>query len=568
MTLQDRRDEDRELWGPTLPPRWRAALDFASFGVIAIVLTLVLTTFRDYGVTWDEMWHVTYGDHILDWYLTLGRDRSALCYRIDYLYGGGFDLLGAIARRLSPLGPIETIHLVGALVGIVGFLGVWRVARRLGGPLAGWIAVVLLATTPVYYGHMFNNPKDLPFAVGYVWAVDALCAIVLALPKVPRGAWIRFAVLAGLAMGVRIAGILLLVYLGMVVIAYAWLRGRATSDPLAGRATLRRIGKPALWSMLGAWMVMVSTWPWALLDPLRRPWIALGNMSRYGGHRRTMPFAGEPMLTTEPRWDYLPHYFALTIPLVVLALVLGALWLVGRTLWRERERERVPASKRNLVLVLIAATLAPLTYAIVLRSVVYDGLRHFLFLVPMLVLIAAIAAVSLPRRFGRHARIAAVAMTVVGGIGIARQISTMRQLHPHQYIYFNELIGGLAGAHGKYDTDYYGNSYKEGFAALAEHLWRTDREAFVRSRYAVTGCILDFIAANYLGGNFVWADGLDEGAQFYLGYTRSRCDKRYGKQPEMFWIERMGAPLLVVRDLRGAATGDDDDASTPDADEP
>lgn len=559
-------DEDRAPWDPPLSERWRMGLDLASFVVMAIVLVLVLVTFRDYGVTWDETWHLVYGDYILDWFLTFGRDRSALSYRLDYLYGGGFDLLGAIARRLSPLSAFETIHLLGALIGVVGFVGVWRLARRLAGPVGGLVAVVLLATTPVYYGHMFNNPKDLPFAVGYVWAIDALVAIVIALPRVPRRAWIRFAVVAGLAMGVRIAGILLLVYLAMVVGAYAWLRGRATRDPEAGAATLRRLGRPAAWSMLGAWLVMISTWPWALLDPIRRPWIALGNMSRYGGHRRTMPFAGEPMLTTEPRWDYLPHYFALTIPLSVLALALVAVVLVARAWWRDRDRQ--DATKRNLVLVLVAATLAPLVYAIVMRSVVYDGLRHFLFVVPLLVVVAAIAATVLPRAFGARARVVAVGVGIAVGIGVARQAADMRRLHPHQYLYFNELIGGLPGAHGNYDTDYYGNSYKEGFAALADHLWRSDREAFLRSRYLVTGCILDFIAANYIGGNFDWADDRKSGAEFYLGYTRSNCHMRYGSQPELLRIERDGTPLLLVRDLRHADASDDDDASTPDADPP
>lgn len=554
-------------WGPRLSRRWALGLDAASAAVIVVVLAIVIATFRDYGVTWDETWHLVYGDHILEWFLTAGADSSALCYRIDYLYGGGFDLLGAIARRISPLSDIETIHLVGALVGVLGLVGVWRLARRLAGPAAGFAAIVLLATTPVYWGHMFNNPKDLPFAVGYVWALDALCDVVSKMPRVPRRAWIRFAVLAGLAMGVRIAGILLLVYLGAVVIGLAWLRMRAAGGDLrAGLATLRRLGVPAMWAMLGAWLVMLSTWPWALLDPIRRPWIALGNMSRYGGHRRVMPFAGEKMLTTEPRWDYLPHYFGLTLPLLLLALVALGLALVVWAWWRHRAR--VTLAQRNLTLVLGAAILAPPCYAIVMRSVVYDGLRHFLFVVPMLVVVAAIAAVSLPRVRPSSARAIAIASVVGAGACIGRQIAAMRALHPHQYIYFNELIGGLPGAYGKYDTDYYGNSYKEGFAALAEHLWRTDREAFLNNRYLVTGCILDFIAANYLGGNFAWADDLAAGAQFYLGYTRANCHQRHGARPELLRIERMGTLLLVVRDLRGDTTEVDVDETTLDEEQP
>lgn len=556
MRPSDPAPDPRPPWGPVLPRGSALACDVASAVVVAVVLSIVLLTFRDYGITWDETWHIVYGDYILEWFLTLGADTSALCYRIDFLYGGAFDLLGAIVRRFSPLSPFETIHLVGAIVGVLGLLGAWRLGRRLGGPAAGLVAVVLLATTPVYYGNLFNNPKDLPFAVAYVWALDALCDVVLRLPRVPARVWLRFAVLAGLAMGVRIAGILLLVYLAAVVLGSGWLRARATRDLRAGLLHARRLGRPALWAMLGAWVVMLLPWPWALLDPIRRPFMALGRMSRFTIHKRTMPFAGEEMLTTEPRWDYLLHYFGLQLPLPVLVLVAAAVGLGVHALWRHRAR--VSLRQRNVALVLVAAIMAPPTYAVVVRSVLYDGLRHFLFLVPALAVVAALGAVTLPRVRPTLARPVALVLTLAGGGLVARQIAAMRELHPNEYIYFNELIGGLPGAYGNYDTDYYGNSYKEGFAALAEHLWRTEPQTFLDTRYLVTGCIPDFIAIEYLQGNFVWVDKASDGAQFYLGYTRSDCHERYERRPELLRVERMGTLLVVVRDLRGAEALEDE----------
>lgn len=34
--------------------------------------------------------------------------------------------------------------------------------------------------------------------------------------------------------------------------------------------------------------------------------------------------------------------------------------------------------------------------------------------------------------------------------------------HPNDYVYFSELVGGLRGAYGDYETDYYYNSLKKG----------------------------------------------------------------------------------------------------------
>ncbi len=541
-------------WGGSLPRPWATGCDLLSAAVIATVLVIVLCTFRDYGITWDESWHLTYGDYIVAWFGSAGADTSALCYRLDYMYSGGFDLAGALLRRVSPYSDFETIHLFGALIGLLGLAGAWRLARRLAGPAAGLAAVVLLATTPVYYGHMFANPKDLPFAVGYVWALDALCALVLRLPRVPRRLWIRLAVLAGLAMSVRIAGILLLLYMMAVVVAASGLRWRATKSLPAGLATLRRLGRPAAWTWLGAWVVMLASWPWALLDPIRRPWMALGRMSKFSVHRRQMPFAGEEMLTTEPRWDYLPHYFGIKIPVLILALVLLAA-VVATVWWVRRARTPVSLAQRNVTLVLVAAVVAPPTYAIVVGSVVYDGLRHFLFLVPVLAVVAAVMAACVPRIVGRRPAVVAVTLSLAMGAMVVRQVQAMVRLHPYQYIYFNELVGGLPGADGDYDTDYYGASYKEAFEVLADHLWEHERDRFLDTRYLVSGCIPDLVARNYVDGNFTLVEDDASGADFYLGYTRSKCHQRKGGRPAVASVERMDTLLNLIRDLRGPAPG-------------
>ena len=39
-------------------------------------------------------------------------------------------------------------------------------------------------------------------------------------------------------------------------------------------------------------------------------------------------------------------------------------------------------------------------------------------------------------------------------------------LHPYEYAYFNRSFGGLPAAEGRYETDYWGASYKEGFEWL------------------------------------------------------------------------------------------------------
>ena len=74
-----------------------ALWDLLSLGVVLVSLVLVLSTFRDYGVSWDETLQNTYGEKLVAMYRSGFQDRSALTYVNLYLYGGLFDMVAARA---------------------------------------------------------------------------------------------------------------------------------------------------------------------------------------------------------------------------------------------------------------------------------------------------------------------------------------------------------------------------------------------------------------------------------------------------------------------------------------
>ncbi|HEY0135785.1 MAG TPA: glycosyltransferase family 39 protein, partial [Nannocystis sp.] len=486
-----------------------------------------------------------------------GEEKGALTFRANYYYSGGFDALGAAFRWLArPMDPFMAMHLLSAMLGVLGVVGTWRLGRRLGGPFVGLVAGLLLAFNPVYFGHMFNNPKDLPFAVAYVWAIHAMVGVIAALPRPTRAQWGSVAVTIAAAMSVRIGGVLLLCYLGLIVALYAFAQGRARRSVEAGLEYLWRIGGRALLTALGAWVLMLMTWPWALLDPLRRPFIALTHMSKFLMHKRLMPFKGEDISTFDIGRDYLPTYFGIQLPEVVLLFgLLGTVYGVY-TLARHGHRQRVLVPALALLLLGLSIWLPPI-YAIYKKSVLYDAYRHFLFVVPPLSVLAALVvdrlAAPLCRRSPR------LGAGLVGGVLLAVCLDlgvTMHRLHPHEYIYFNRLVGGLGGAHGNYDTDYYGNTYKEAFTGLRDHLWREDPAAYLDTMYYFRGCISGYTASHYLPPNFRihrTRPGGKRSADFHVGYTRGHCDQRFANSPVLFTVEREGAALNVVRDLRPGA---------------
>lgn len=244
--------------------RGRLAPDHLFAVFLVAVCVVAAATFVNYGVTWDEDLHAYYGELIVRYYASLGVDQTALTWWNLYIYGGAFDLPATLLTKISPLGYYETRHAFNAAIGILGIVGTWKLARSLGGPRAGLIAAIGLALTPNYFGHMFNNPKDIPFAVGMVWGLYYLVLILRILPNLAPSLAIRFGVALGLTAGVRIGGILLFAYLGLAILALsAWHGLAARSFAEAVRYGWRSGLGTALPALVIGYSMLLLFWPYA-----------------------------------------------------------------------------------------------------------------------------------------------------------------------------------------------------------------------------------------------------------------------------------------------------------------
>jgi hypothetical protein len=437
-----------------------------SFLLLAGLLGVMLATFLDYGITWDEGVQNRYGRRIVRWYATLGADARAVEQNDLYLYGGLFELVVQGAQRVSGLGVYENRHLVNTLFGFAGFVGVWGLGRRLGGGAAGFLAVLFLALTPGYYGHVFANPKDLPLASLFVLSA---WAILRAGDTLPRPGWpqvLGVGVVIGLTAGVRVAGLALFGYAAVAWLGRLWLlRGGA---PARAAERLREAGRVAV-AWLGAvavgWTVMVALWPWAQLDPLGHPPRALRRFAHFWNPQ--VLWEGRLVAAEELPRSYLPKMLLLTLPeLYFVAALLGVTALA--VLLRRRPCPAPDRGRLLEVLWVAALALLPVAWAVWHRTPLYNGYRHVLFVVPFLAVLAALAAAAFLRAGGARPVRAAGALALVASLGLAAADSVA--LHPYQYVFFNRVIaGGLPRAAERYDTDYWNASYAEGIDWMVGH---------------------------------------------------------------------------------------------------
>ncbi len=417
--------------------------------LLGVLVLIVLGTFRQYGLTWDEESGWNYSHEVLDYYRSTGRVQHALDDKYMRFYGGFFEICAGIGGKNLPFGMYENRHLVIALFGLVGIVFAYKLGSLLGGQAAGLAAAAFLTLTPLYYGHMFNNPKDLPFASMYLVAVYYIVVLRRRFPDISWGLATRASIAIGLTLAIRIGGAVLFGLLAAAVVLAVVARragGRSSQQTVRPVRTLLKLSMIPLLS----WVVMCLLWPYALVSPFKHSIQAWRTFSEYSWSG-TMVFAGRIVNSHALPRTYVPTWFAMTMPdfllvaaaIVVIAAVLGR----PKRLWRLVEPDW---------LILAGAGAVPVIFVIVQKAVIYDGIRHLLFAIPPLVVLVAVAIAALFEEASRLALKWAIALAV--GPLMVLTAADMVSLHPYQSVYFNRLVaGGLAGAAGRFETDYWGS---------------------------------------------------------------------------------------------------------------
>ena len=440
--------------------RFYDRLAVAALTVSAIV---ALFTFRDYGLGWDDYTHAEYGDLLVAFFASGFRDQRALSWVNLYMYGGGFDLIAALAAKVLPFTLFETRRLAGALVGIVGLLVVWRTGRRIGGPRAGLFALILLAACPLYVGHVFMNAKDGPFAVAMAILLLGLVRTFEQYPQPSVATRVLTGIGFGLAIGSRVMGAFgILAALG--TLAYVFL---IEARALGMRVAMSRLGRFVLAMLPAAVLgivVMAIWWPWSAAAPLNL-FRAVDYFSRFFEKPWHELYGGALVLVTEMPRSYLPNLLALKLPAIFSALAIAG--IVG-ALVAAADRS-LTANRRAVFLLIALSPLLPIMITIVTHPALYNGIRHFVFVLPPLALLGGVAAAWLYDRLARFRFAPAIAASVlVFGMGLP--LGEMVRLHPYEYTYFNRIAGGVRAARANYMLDYWGLSLKQASQALVQKL--------------------------------------------------------------------------------------------------
>ncbi len=349
-------------------PRWATAL----FWIIVVgLLPLMVTASLDFGVTWDEADRYENGRVILE-HFHGKRSREEAHY--GTMYPGLFDVIPAWLEGQSDADRYVLRHRVNAVFGWIGILFAGLLAGRLFGPWSAILAAILLAASPGYFAHSMNNPKDLPFAAKSVVVLYCLSRLTPRWPYLTLSAGAAIAVALGLALGTRPGALLYFGYVPLFLLALVVVHRLRVAGGLRGldwridwNAAAQLTTRVGIVLVAGL-LLGTLFWPWAQAAPFTRPFESLNRASSYDWDGPVL-FAGHEQPASQLPWSYLPTWFLIGTPLVVLAGMVLSIVAPVRGWGLSR-------------LALWGAALLPVMLVVVRDSTVYDGMRHVLFVYP------------------------------------------------------------------------------------------------------------------------------------------------------------------------------------------
>ena len=447
------------------------------FATLAVLLLFMMPMLSfDYGITGDEYAQKVYGELIDKHFETDGaykleggkhKGEDALTMKPNlWLYGGLFDYMATKIYNTFGTDPYSTRHWFNAFIGFLLMLFTGLLGKEISGSWkVGFLALLMVAFSPRIFGHSMNNPKDIPFATAYIFTLLHLLRFVKQLPRPGIKTVLALIIGIGVSIGIRIGGLLLVAYLGLFT-GLAFLYEKQLRKQLTSIPTLAKVAFYGVAIAFFGYLVGLMNWPYGRLDWISNPLEALAEMSNFD-YGIQMLYNGKHLWSDQLPWYYIPKWMIMAAPIAVL---LGAILFIPVFLFNKKKQTLA-------ILLTIFAFVFPIVYAIYQGSSLYDGMRHFLFVYPILVILGAYGWGELSNWIPNKA--VGMASIILPVLLLALPATWMIKNHPYQYTYINEAFGGTKAAEATYETDYWMISVKQMCEWFAENVPEAKSEAGV-----------------------------------------------------------------------------------------
>ncbi len=144
--------------------------------LLLIALLIAILTLTQYGESWDELQFFKYADNALKSYSTWPLTGTIPLTGNTYdNYGPAYVMIVALGARFLhlflPYNISDLRHLIYFITYLVCTWAFYELCKRWLSQNASFGAALLFATQPLFWGHAFISPKDIPFLTFFLLAL-------------------------------------------------------------------------------------------------------------------------------------------------------------------------------------------------------------------------------------------------------------------------------------------------------------------------------------------------------------------------------------------------------------
>ncbi|MCB0574235.1 MAG: hypothetical protein KDC61_06695, partial [Saprospiraceae bacterium] len=330
------------------------------------------------GINADDKFQVDYSQKLVQYYSTFGKDTTALNIPEGnmHLYGGFFEVVTGFANKVLGYTPDQLAyhnlrHASSAILGWVAILCAGLLALLIAGWRAGIITLIVMLLSPRFVGDAMMNPKDIPFAAGYMMAIYNIAAVFDRMPAPRRINIVGLIAGLAIALATRAGGLLPFAMLFLFAGLHFLLKNGGFKA-FSQTKLLKKYLLIVVGAAVGGYALALLFWPFALQKPFENPFVALSKFAVLEVKIRVL-YEGVNVMSDKTPWHYPVKWILYTIPLAALAGFAGSLLWLGRLLRRYQPL---------WVMMVLFAGIFPVYYVIYKNSVIHDGWRHLTFAYP------------------------------------------------------------------------------------------------------------------------------------------------------------------------------------------
>ncbi len=422
--------------------------------LIAVFITIInflvhFVIINDYGLSWDYYFHYYGGLYHLGLPVPRANETSPIPFTapdprltVDDPFGPFISIVPTLSQylfydKLHLLARDSAYNLPMIMIGSLGVGIMYVFMNEAFTPIVGLFSSLFLSLLPVYFGYTHNNMKDIPNAVLFAFTIYFFWRLVKY--KKTKDLLISSLFFA-VAFNFKINAIFipLICLLWYISVYYRNIYNIFKN-------------KSALFFILAPIFALIIWWPfWK--DPLEKLLILPVYFTKNTINIPVLYLGKIIYSGVNIPLSYPYVYLAVTIPIPILFFfVIGLIGSVYALFTNSKYK--------NEISLLLLWFFVPLFRYLSPQMGAIDGVRHFLEVVFPLCALAGfgVQTISDKVKLSKIYLIKPVIFTFIL-ISLIRNIIVY---HPYQTSFYNSLVGGLKGAEGQFDIDFWGTPQKD-----------------------------------------------------------------------------------------------------------